>query len=160
MTIIDNAPHLIDVVSQILKLSGGDRIQRVRCETTNDTLGLEVEDRAEAVMTSGRGRSISLVSTWSEGPYRMNLDIRGTRGRVALTGFEHLTVETEGRVQERDYTDVPGTESWELDIHAFVDAIRLGAPVRGSGEDGLRCVKIIEALYRSAGQKAEEVILP
>jgi len=158
-TIIDNTPHLLDVVSQILFLSGGDRIQRVRCETTNDALGLEVEDRAEGMLTSGKGRSISLVSTWSDGDYRMNLEIRGTRGRVALTGFDHLTVETEGRVRERDYSDVPGSESWEMDIHAFVDAIRLGAPIRGSGEDGLRCVQIIEALYRSAGLRSEEVIL-
>ena len=158
-TIIDNTPHLLDVVNQILRVSDGDQIRSVRCATTHDALGLEVEDRAEGLLTSDKGRSISLVSTWSEGEYRMNVDVQGTRGRISIAGFDHLTLETRDRTQEWNFSDVPAAESWEMDIQAFVDGIRFHVPLRGSGEEGLRCVRIIEALYRSSRRMAEEVTL-
>ena len=158
-TIIDNCPHLIDVISQILSTSGGDRIQRVRCTTTRDDLGYEVEDRASGVMLSRHGRTVTLKSTWSDGDYRMNLEIQGSKGRLKLSGFERLTVETEHGNEELDFSEAPPLESWGMDVQTFVDAILLDRMPLGTGVEGLNSVRVIDALYQSAALDAEEVTL-
>ena len=158
-TMIDNGPHLIDVVGQILRLSGDDRIARVRCATSRDFFGLEVEDQARGTMVSARGRTVEIAATWSDGDYRMKLDVQGERGRIVLSGFEPLIVETAAGVVRRDLSDAPATESWELDVDDFVRAILHGREPWGSGADGLCSVRVIDALYESARRGSEEIPL-
>lgn len=159
-TLIDNSPHLIDVFNQILQVSGGDSISRVRCSTERESLGFEVEDQADGELFTRLGRRITLSSTWANGDYRMNLSIQGTRGSFSLTGFNELTIENkDGDSVTKTFDDVPPMESWEMDIQAFVDAILLGGPVRGSAADGLKCVRIIEALYDSSKIGSDDIIL-
>ena len=158
-TLIDNCPHLFDVIGQVLQLSDGDRIQKVRCTTTRDKFGFEVEDRADGILVTERGRSVSLMSTWSEGDYRMNLDIQGSNGRIALTGFNQLEVESGDNHSIYTFDDVPPGESWGRDIQSFVDAILLKIPPTGTGEDGLDSVRIIEALYQSDKSGSTDVVI-
>jgi predicted dehydrogenase len=159
-TLIDNSPHLLDVVGQILRVNGGDRIRRARCRTAHDALGLAVEDMAGGELLTERGRRIGLAATWADGEYRMNLTVRGARGRLSLVGFETLVVETDdGATETRSYADTPANESWALDIQAFVEAILFDRAPRASGEEGAQCVRIIEALYASAGRGGEDVVL-
>ena len=157
-TIIDNCPHLMDVVSQLLEVADGDRIRRVVCSATHDDLGLGVEDRASGLMISEKGRAVSLSSTWADGDYRMNLDIRGSHGRLLLTGFDRLTMETAEGTTELDFSDCPPLESWELDVQAFLDSIQLDRAPTGSGDDGVRSIAIIDALYRAADEKREQTV--
>jgi predicted dehydrogenase len=156
-TIIDNCPHLIDVVEQILRLSGGDRIARVRCATSRDVFGLEVEDQARGTMVSARGTAIEMAATWADGDYRMKLHVQGEHGRIVLSGFEPLIVETADGVVRRDLSDAPASESWELDVDDFARAVLRGSEPWGSGADGLRSVRVIDALYESARRGSDEV---
>lgn len=159
-TIIDNTPHLIDVLSQILLASGRDRIRKVACNTSNDVLGLDVEDMAWGKLVSEKGHEIKIASTWADGAYRMNLTIQGTKGSLSLRGFDELTLETkDNEPLVRNFSDAPPLESWEMDVQAFIDSILFHAHPRASGEEGLQTVQVIEAMYASAKSNAREIVI-
>lgn len=158
-TLIDNSPHAINLVEEILRLQGGDAIASVRCRTSNDALGLEVEDCAEGQLLSHGGVPISLRSTWGDGAYRMNVELVGEAGRLSLEGFERLVLETPERQRELGFGDVPPGESWALDLRSFVDAVFRRERLVGTGEEGLDNLRVISAMYDSAARGAEEVRL-
>lgn len=157
--LIDNGPHLLDAVRHILAVCDGDRIRTVSCRTAHERDGLAVEDRATGNLVSARGREVDFVATWSDGPYRMNLDVVGTRGRLSLHGFEELTFESEGENSQHQFTGVPALESWQRDVDAFVTRLRGEHVARRFDENdtGLATAEIVDALYRSDSRNASPV---
>jgi len=157
--LIDNGPHLLDAVRHILAVCDGDRIRTVRCRTTRERDGLAVEDRATGNLVSARGREVDFVATWTDGPYRMNVDVVGTRGRLSLRGFEKLTFEGEGETSEHRFTGVPVLESWQRDVDAFVARLRGAQAIRRFDENGtgLATAELVDALYRSSSCNASPV---
>jgi predicted dehydrogenase len=154
-TLIDNGSHLIDIVNRILG-STGDRASSLQCETSRSSDNLSVEDHAVARVLTAKGRLVELVVTWLDGDYRMNLDIQGSAGQIRFRGFRELSVETAGASVVRPLDQVPPGESWQLDLRAFLDAIRHDREPKSSGEDALRCARIIDAMYRGARSSTEE----
>lgn len=159
-TLMDNGPHLLDAISNILHVAGNDRIRRVQCSLSQRDLGLEVEDQACALLVSEQGRRVDFTSTWAEGDYRMNIDVQGRRGRLTLSDFCNLVLESEHNgVSRFVFYDVPQGESWSMDVCAFVHALRGGNLLEVTPEDGLLSVQLIEALYASARSGSDDVAL-
>lgn len=158
-TLIDNSPHALSVIEEILRVAGDDAIARVRCRTSHEALGLAVEDCAVGSMVTRRGVPVHLRSTWGDGAYRMNLEVVGTRGRLFLDGFDRLEVESADGREEQSFREVPAGESWDLDVQSFVDAIVLRVRPVGTGAEGLQNLRVIAALYESAARGHEEVRL-
>jgi predicted dehydrogenase len=156
---IDHGPHLIDAVGQILRVSDGDHIARVRGATSRESLHLEVEDRATGTLVTARGKTIDIATTWSDGAYRMKLEILGEQGRIVVDGFEPLLIERREGVERLDLSHTPPGESWEMDVEDFVDAILFGHEPYASGVDGMRSVRVIDALYESARRESAEVVV-
>lgn len=148
-TLIDNGPHLIDVVNKILHLDQ-DTVQKVQCATSRASLEWGVEDTAIGKLGTRRGRLVEVISTWADGDYHMNLDIQGTDGCLKLTGFNNLQLQTKTNDKSFRLDDVPSLESWERDVQSFVDAIILGAYPESSGDDALEYMRVIDAMYQSA----------
>jgi predicted dehydrogenase len=156
--LIDNGPHLLDAVRHILAACDGDRVRTVRCQTTQERDGLAVEDRATGNLVSAHGREIDFLATWTDGPYRMNLDVVGTHGRLSLHGFEELTFEGDGEISQHRFTGVPALESWQRDVDAFVTRLRSEHAGRfDENGTGLATAEIVDALYRSNSRNASPV---
>jgi predicted dehydrogenase len=154
--LIDNGPHLFDAFRHILAACDGDRIRTVRCRTTHERDGLAVEDRASGSLVTERDREIDFLATWTDGPYRMNLEVVGRRGRLALHGFEELTLENVGESTQHGFADVPALESWQRDVDAFVTRLRSEHAKCRFDENGtgLAAAEIVDALYRSSSRNA------
>jgi predicted dehydrogenase len=150
-TLIDNCPHLLDVVNRILTLSGGDSVQSALGSTSSDVLGNEVEDQASGLLETRQGRIVKLESTWGDGDYRMDIAVTGALGTIRLSGFGLLDVETQNVQCKMDYNDAPPLESWELDVQDFVEAVVTRRRPLGSGEGGVKVMRILDAIYQSAG---------
>jgi predicted dehydrogenase len=89
----------------------------------------------------------------------MKLEILGEQGRIVVDGFEPLLIERREGVERLDLSHTPPGESWEMDVEDFVDAILFGHEPYASGVDGMRSVRVIDALYESARRESAEVVV-
>jgi predicted dehydrogenase len=85
---------------------------------------------------------------------RIEGSVRGDRGEVRATNpfvpqmFHSLTVRTEGRTRHEAITREP---TYNFQLRAFLGAVR-GTPTNlTNGHDGVRNMRVIDAVYRKAG---------
>ena len=117
-----------------------------------------VEDLACGMVKFKNGASLLLEASWAlnirEGE-RMLTELYGTRGSLVQRnvggGYEfegEVFTEEEGNlfVKSLERRTAPSPSAY----HEFVDSILERRPPRATGEEGLKVMKILEGIYRSA----------
>ena len=86
--------------------------------------------------------------------YLLNAVIRGVEGLGGSYGTESLEVgkrKVEGGAPEVEGMEFPGPDnSWQAEWQEFTAAIREGRQPLANGEDGLKTMRTIAAIYESA----------
>jgi predicted dehydrogenase len=148
-TFLDNGCHLLDLARELL----GDFSECVGTVSTSFWPVSPLEDNGFALYRSPSGLTALVQSSWVEWYGYMYFEVYGDEGFVIVDsrrsnrtlygrrGEEHTTL--------YDYTDIP-PRSHELELRAFIESVRRGEQPRPSGEDGLRVIQMVDALYRSS----------
>lgn len=116
----------------------------------------EVDRAAEAELrfpNGATGRLRASLLSWRLLSIRAR--VVGTEGEVSAFNpigphvvYHRLTVRTkDGVARER----VPGEPTYTCQLRAFLAAVREGAPIPTDGEDGVKNMAVIDAVYRAAG---------
>lgn len=155
--LLDQGIHMVD----LMRLFGGEFTQ-VHSFVSNRTWRYDVEDNAYAIMKTDDGVVAMLNSSATQWRHRFHLDINLERGSLILGGIlsgtksygaETLTVvraepDTDAGDPREQLTRYNRDPSWDAEIAAFADAIRLDQPiVSGSSDDALRSMEIVYRIY-------------
>ena len=131
-------------------------------ESASVTLRREGVDRAaEATLrfpSGASGRILASLMSWRLLSIRAR--VVGSEGTLSAfnpigphIGYHRLTVETvKGRKSER----VNGEATYTCQLRAFERAVREGAPIPTDGEDGVKNMAVIDAIYQAAGLEPRE----
>jgi predicted dehydrogenase len=109
--------------------------------------------QAELAFADGRTGRVT-CSLFSATLLRISARVVGEKGRLDVFNplaphiFHRLTVRTpQGKRHER----LRAQSTYELQLRAFVEALRSGAPPSTDGPDGVANMAVIDAIYRAAG---------
>lgn len=184
-TLIDNGVHLLDLVSwfmadEFVEVQGMLTRNMDLCERQADgsvklTKPNPCEDNAFGHLKTRDGRLASIHSSWVQWYGYLHIEIFGTHGAIVINNDQ-----IQGQVTCQSFTrhgdpiatttEVPALvkpdPSWRLQLEEFMSAIRDDREPSPNGEDGLRTLRIVHALYRSAALgtiepiEAEEALSP
>lgn len=93
-------------------------------------------------------------SIWSARLLHAEVRVFGTEGflKVVRPNTPHLFGKLTWRVGDQTFHEKPAPGmTYDYQLQAFVDAIRRGGPIETSAEDGVRNLRVIDDIYRSAG---------
>jgi predicted dehydrogenase len=150
-TFLDNGCHLLDISRVVF----GDFSECQGFVGTTFWPVAPLEDNGFALYRNRQGKIAQVQSSWIEWYGYMYFEIYGSKGFVVVDsrranrvlfgkrGEEHTTV--------YDYSDMP-PRSHELELIDFMSCIRKGRQPSPSGEDGLRVLQMVEALYSSSSK--------
>jgi predicted dehydrogenase len=129
----------------------------------------DIEDNSFALLTFARGTVLMLDISYRPDSYPIGRDLyigaRGTRGAVSWTpAFESLVERLSIFSDTAEFASAPRRQiDFELEaqpgysgimgiqfLRDLSHSIRTGSPPPIGGEDGLRALEIVEAIYRSA----------
>jgi predicted dehydrogenase len=112
----------------------------------------EVEDMIEFELEMPSGVLASCMSMYSAA--QNHILLMGDKGRIELepaTPYEDITLWVgEGRKNQVTPPPGPGKNMWAAQLDHIVECIRTNREPIVGGEEGLRDVRIVEAIYRSA----------
>jgi predicted dehydrogenase len=87
--------------------------------------------------------------------FRTKVYIRGTTGALHVANmmlphliYHRLRLESADGVRTEKFAKTP---TYEYQLQAFVDAVRGGAAISADGQEGVRNMEVIDAIYRAAG---------
>ena len=123
-----------------------------------------LEDNGFGLFRFADGAVASFHTSWTQWKNLFSLEIYGQKGSLTIEGLgktygvERLTLairKPEGGAPEMEEMvfDQPDF-SWQLEWEDFVNAIETGSPYLGTPEDGVAAMRMLNALYRSAEEKA------
>lgn len=169
-TLLDEGVHAAD----FLRWMFGDPVSAY-ATLSSGTFDLPVEDTAAAIFRYADGMIAEVTTSWAFAAADSSIEIYGTQGTILLGGVDIASRPT----RERDFLRVFRREgnggSWassptvphfktgifhEHVAWAFVKALRDGAAMPVTLEDGRRAFAMIEAAYRSARSGCAELIGP
>jgi predicted dehydrogenase len=111
-----------------------------------------VEDRIDWQMKFPSGLIANCVSSYSSGHNAFR--VTGTKGWVGMepaTSYEGHRMWTRTKGTTEDVTlAVPAKNQFVAQLDHLAESVLGGIPLRASGEEGLRDMRLIEAIYRSA----------
>jgi predicted dehydrogenase len=120
-----------------------------------------LEDNAFALLRTADGRLAQFHTSWTQWKNRFTFEVYGRDGYLAVEGLggsygtERLRVgrrRPEGGAPDETVEEFEGPDrSGRLEWDEFMNAIREGRPPLASGDDGLQTMRVIAALYNSAG---------
>ncbi|MFC2036531.1 Gfo/Idh/MocA family protein [Chloroflexota bacterium] len=123
-------------------------------------LGRQLEDNAFVLLRTVDGRIAHWHTSWTQWKNRFSFEVFGRDGYLLVNGLggsygtEALTVghrrpESGPPIEERFEFNGPDL-SWQVEWQEFVSAIRNGRQPLASGEDGVRTMRTVAAIYESA----------
>ena len=157
-TLLDNGCHLMDLARYL----AGD-VEEVYGRVATRKWPIELEDSAIVSLRFRSGALGSVETSWSATGWEEGFWVYGTDGSLEWTNRHADPVlvhasRTSGSTDwsETDVTRYAFTElrGHDAEIRAFVRAVREGAPVPCTGEDGLEAVRLVLAGYDSASRNA------
>jgi predicted dehydrogenase len=160
----DQGVHIVDLFHWF---AGVPAVAFAFLQTAVWPLG-ELEDNGFGLFRYGTGAVGSLHTSWTQWKNLFSLEIFGKTGALIVDGLgRSYGTETLILHQRKPEGGAPVTESWafdqeddswDLEWQDFQGAVLGDAPMLGTAEDGVVAMRMIEALYRSAGTgKAETV---
>lgn len=99
-----------------------------------------------------RGTIVS--SIWSRRLFASKLEVTGTGGKMTVSFPYHpqMGAKITLRTPDRRWRETPDrTSTYVLQLRAFVDAVRHGAPIRTDAPAALRQMQVLDSIYRTAG---------
>jgi predicted dehydrogenase len=120
----------------------------------------QLEDNAFALLRTAEGRIAQFQTSWTQWKNRFSFEVVGTNGYVRIEGLGgsygdetlvigHRRPESGPPVEEQIVFSGPDL-SWQSEWLEFTSAIRDHRQSLANGEDGLRVMQIIAALYESS----------
>jgi predicted dehydrogenase len=151
--------HLVDLLLWI-----GGPARRVMGQMATQRHQIEAEDLALAVVNLQSGALATLLASTNLAPgFPHALNVYGDRGCIRTEGgaISHWSVAESPPppvAVNAAGAASPGGAFWSLEQHRaqladVLDAIRQRRPPAITGEDGLRAVALVEAVYRSANSQ-------
>jgi predicted dehydrogenase len=120
-----------------------------------------VEDTSISFIRCKKSALISLETSWSLllDKDQFNITVYGSKGSASINPFR-VFKKLEDRLIELSppKAENPVTlfqKSYYNELKSFIAAVRGISPLMSTGEEGLIRMKIVEAMYKSAAQKAE-----
>lgn len=122
-----------------------------------------LEDNAHVLLRYADGTVATIHSSWTQWRNLFRFEVFGERGSLTVEGLggsygvERLTRATrrlEGGAPRIDEQVFDGPDdSWSLEWSDFVAALDGAAPLSGTPVEGLRVMRVVDALYRSAAER-------
>ena len=155
--IIDLGILLLDLALWLLDYPA---VQTVSAQSFN-TNTKAVEDTSISFIRCKKSSLISLETSWSLllDKDQFNITVYGSKGSASINPFrvfkklEDRVIELSPPKEENPVTLFQ--KSYYNELKSFIAAVRGISPLMSSGEEGLIRMKIVEAMYKSAAQKAE-----
>jgi predicted dehydrogenase len=153
-TFLDNGCHLLDICRESL----GDFQQCMGMISTSYWPVKPLEDNGFSLFRNSLGKTAMIQSSWIEWYGYMYFEIYGSEGFV-IVDSRRANKTLFGRKGEDnttlyDFSDVPA-RSHELELIDFMQHVRKNEQPQPSGEDGLRVLQMVDALYRSSAEGKE-----
>jgi len=145
-------------------------VRTVFGKTATQTHRMEAEDLGLAILQFENGAFGTITASTSIQPgYAAAITLYGERGTIKLEGSSIVRWSVPGRdrptweQEEASYGGVSDPRSIVSDYHQsqlidVMTSIETGADPLVTGEDGLRVVRLVESIYRSAERGAEIAI--
>lgn len=176
-TVIDNGVHLFDLAAwfmgdEFVEAQGSVTRNLDICEFESDgalrrATPSDCEDNGFGLFTTRDGRVASLHSSWTQWQGYLHVEIFGTHGSIAVNNDQiqgHVTYQSFRRHGDPIGTtrEIPALAkpdpSWRMQLEELAAAVRENREPRPSGNDGLRAMRMVDALYRSASSGQAERI--
>ncbi|HEY3417579.1 MAG TPA: Gfo/Idh/MocA family oxidoreductase [Armatimonadota bacterium] len=158
--------HWIDLYRWLLD----DEVVEVVGKNVKVNQEYDIEDNSFAILTFSKGTVVALDISYTvpdSYPYGrdLHLSLRGTSGVLSWSpSFEGVRetlfccsdrgdyASSPRRHLDFELTPAPGYVGFmgQQYLREFVNCIRTGSPVSITGEDGLRALEVVEAIYQSA----------
>ncbi len=122
----------------------------------------EVEGGLEYRLRMADGVSVSGSSSYSWSPYLSQQRYMGSKASIFMkpaTTYDHNEITVEGNGPNREVGAGNPLTQFQNQLDAFSLAAKANAPHKTPGEMGLRDIRLIEAMYRSADNGGEVVKL-
>ncbi len=152
--LLDQGVHVIDLVRWF-----GGEISEVYGSVDTKFWDMEVEDNAFAILKTRENVTASFHVSWTNWRNIFSFEVFGTEGYLKLEGlggsYGPETLEYGKRKQEGGKPDIEIYEfsqediSWKEEWKEFKAAIEDKREPIGSGLDGLKANKVIDAIYKS-----------
>lgn len=123
-----------------------------------------LEDNGFGLFRFSNGAVASLHTSWTQWKNLFYFEIYGQKGSLTIEGLgrsygvERLTLalrKPEGGIPDLEETVFEEPDmSWQLEWQEFLTAIETGASYWGTPQEGVAAMKMLDALYRSAKNKA------
>lgn len=138
-------------------LAGEEPVELVATEWTdkNDPRFRNTEDRIDFQLKFPSGLIANCVSSYSSGHNAFR--VTGTKGWVGMepaTYYEghQMWTRVDGKT-EQVTLPAPRKNQFAAQLDHLPESVLTGVPLRASGEEGLRDMRLIEAIYRSARER-------
>jgi len=158
-TILDNGCHLLDMARWFM----GDFIEAIGMTTNLYWKDCPVEDTATGVFLTKEGRMATINSSWRQLSGYFYFEANGTDGYITVDGrfdtqggdnLYWQSIKEDGRIHSINYGHVP-PKSYQLELEDFFNHVEKGIEPEPSGRDGLEVIKMVEAIYKSNGNKTK-----
>lgn len=146
--------HMLDLV----RFLTGEEAQSVRC-TMDHIPPIAPERMASVHLTTTGGTICRIEITRAVGERAGRAIWIGSQGRVEADWMRRLIHYETGAGGKTADIDIPQSLTVLDTLSAFLQAVRDGAPMPITGEDGCRAVEIAEACYQSAQLGGAPVIV-
>ncbi len=154
--LLDQGVHIIDLCRWFL----GD-FSEVSCQTGTHFWKLgPLEDNAFALLRTSQGQTASFHTSWTQWKNRFSFEVFGRDGYLVVEGLGGsygVGRLTWGRRRPdsgppiEEHFEFPGADcSWQIEWQEFTAAVRERREPLASGEDGLRVMRLVDALYESS----------
>jgi predicted dehydrogenase len=162
--LLDQGVHIVDLcrwfLGEFKEIYGFTPVYFWGADGAAPPAAFSVEDNAFALMRTPEGRVAEFHTSWTQWKNRFSFEVFGTEGYARVEGLggsyglESLTLgrrRPESGPPREERFEFPGPDpSWQLEWREFVSAIREARQPLAHGEDGLRSMQLIAAIYESA----------
>ncbi len=154
--LLDQGVHLVDLLCWLL-----GEPERVQSELGSLHWDGRVEDNAFALLRFAGGAIASMHASWTQWRNRYQIEVYGATGALELHGLTGsygaptLTLwqrQESGAPVRREIPVAAEDLSWAAQWADLVAALDDGRPPRVGGAEGLRAMRVVDALYRNAGR--------
>ncbi len=164
-TLLDEGIHAADFLRYIF-----GEPEEANAAISSSTLGLPVEDTAQATFSYADGLIAEVSTSWCFAAADASIEIYGTSGTLLLRGVDIASRPTSESDFLRVFRSGSGWESLDVLPHfktgvfhehvmwAFLDALAAGTPMPVGIDDGIRAFAMIDAAYRAARTGARTLI--
>ncbi len=147
--IADNAAHSVDLFRFLM----GEVIS-VQAMTANLAQQADVEDFGLLILRGKGGTVGEIMSSYSLPSARSFLEVLCSEGTLTINygaaDGPVLFTRVPGKEGRRGYDVSAMPDRFSAEVREFVASVRSGAPVPISVDEGLACLEVISAAYRSA----------